>query len=376
MTLIYFDNNSTTRLADEAFVKMNEIYKLPISASATHIYGQSAISILEESRAKVKKALNGDNYELIFTGGASEANNLALFGCEAKTILLCAIEHASVFYCRDKNKEFIEVGVLENGLIDIADLEKKLEKLNHKNFMVTLCLVNNETGTIQNVKEVARLVHKKGGLIHSDVVQAVGKIKVDLEELEVDLASVSAHKVRGPQGVGALLVKKGIKINPIIHGSKQEKSKRAGTHNIAGIAGFAAACEVIDVENYHKISALRNHLEKSLKAIAGDDVMFFGNKAARVPNTCYIGVVGIDKQKQMKDFSNNKICVSDVTGCANGDNVGSNTLLAMKIDDRYLQNTIRVSLGVENTLEEVEKFIRVWGNFYRDNIVQRNAVNV
>ena len=365
MSLIYFDNNATTQLADEAFAKMSEIFKLPLSASATHICGQSAISILEESRRKIKHVFNAENYELIFTGGASEANNMALFGCEAEVVLLSALEHASVFYCRSNDKKFIEFSVLSSGLVDIADLEEKLQKLQHKNFLVTVCLANNETGAIQNVKEIARLTHKFGGLIFSDVVQAGGKIKTDLADLDVDFASFSSHKMRGPQGVGALFVKKGVKINPLIHGSKQENCKRAGTHNIAGIAGFAKACDLIDIEKYSQIASLREYLEKSLKLIAADDVMFFADTAARLPNTSYIGLRVGDKQRQLADFTHHKICISDVTGCSNGNNVGSNTLQAMKADERYTKNAIRVSLGVENTKAEVDKFIAVWSDFYR-----------
>jgi cysteine desulfurase len=290
---------------------------------------------------------------------------MALFGCEAEVIFLSPLEHASVFYCRPNDKKFIEFGVLNSGLVDIADLEKKLQKLQHKNFLVTVCLANNETGAIQNVKEIAHLTHKFGGLIFSDVVQAGGKIKIDLANLDVDFASFSSHKMRGPQGVGALFVKKGVKINPLIHGSKQENCKRAGTHNIAGIAGFAEACGLIDVEKYAQINLLREHLEKSLKAIAGDDVIFFADTVDRLPNTSYIGLRVGDKKQQLEDFTRHKICISDVTGCSNGNNVGSNTLQAMKACEQYTQNTIRVSLGVENTRAEVDKFIEVWSNFFR-----------
>lgn len=367
MQVIYFDCNSTTKIAAEVLAKMNEIYALPFNASATHQMGRKAHGFIEEARGKVKKALGGENYEVIFTSGSSEANNTVLFGVDVSRILLCPIEHASVYNCRPKNKEVIELTALANGLVDIKDLEKKLEKIADKNFLVSVGLVNNESGAIQQVKEIARLVHQKGGLIHSDIVQGVGKIKVDLEDLNVDFASVSSHKIKGPQGVGALLMRKGLDVEPLIFGAKQEKSKRAGTYNVAGIVGFGVACDLINIEEYAKIAELRDYLEKLLKEIAGDDVRFFADGVARVANTSYIGLRGCDNQTQLINFDLNGICVSAGAACSSGTINESRVLKAMGVEKEFLNSAIRVSLGVENNRSEVERFVEVWGEFYGRN---------
>ena len=190
---------------------------------------------------------------MIFTSSASEANNTVIFGAKVSKILICATEHASIYKCQPENKEIIEIKVLPNGLIDISNLNEELEKITNQDFLLSVSLANNETGVIQDNKEIAKLVHQKGGLIHSDIVQALGKIDVDLEDLNIDFASISAHKIRGPQGVGSLLVRKGVELDPLIYGAGQEKSKRAGTHNVAGIVGFGAALDLVDVKEFSKI---------------------------------------------------------------------------------------------------------------------------
>jgi cysteine desulfurase len=319
------------------------------------------------SRDKISKSLNAKNYNVIFTSGSTEANNMALSGCESNKILLSSAEHASVNNCRPNKKKIVHIKTLGNSLIDISDLEKKLNNIKNKNFLVAACLVNNETGVIQNVKKIAQMVHQKGGLIHSDIVQAVGKIRVDLDDLDVDFASISSHKIRGPQGVGALLVKKSVEIKPLIYGSKQENSKRAGTHNVAGIVGFGEACAMINIEEYSCIKNLRDFLEKSLKEIAGCDVKFFGDDVERIVNTSYIGLSKSDKKKQLDYFNAQtkyKICVNDASGCSSGGSSESHVLKAMGVKDDFLNSAVRVSLGIENTMEEVKKFILIWKGFY------------
>jgi cysteine desulfurase len=367
MQIIYFDNNSTTKIDARCLAKMNEIYASPLNASATHQMGRKALAFVEEARQKVKNVINGQNYEVIFTSGSSEANNMLLFGCDATKILFSAIEHASIYNSRPKNKEIIEISALKNGLIDILDLEEKLEKISDKNFLVSIGLVNNESGAIQDLKLIAKLVHQKGGLIHSDIVQGVGKIKIDLEDLNIDFASISSHKIKGPQGVGALLMRKGLDVEPLIYGAKQEKSKRAGTYNVAGIAGFGVACDLINIEEYSKIALLRDFLEKSLKEIAGDDVEFFAGGAARIPNTSYVGLRNCDNQTQLINFDLNGICLSAGAACSSGTLSESRVLKAMQVEKDFLHSAIRVSLSLENTKEEVEKFIKVWSEFYSRN---------
>ena len=228
-------------------------------------------------------------------------------------------------------------------------------------------LANSEVGTIQPVAEIAKLTHQKGGLIHCDVVQAAGKIEVDLEKLNVDFATISAHKINGPQGVGALLVRKGINLKPLILGGGQENSKRAGTINTAGIAGFGKACEIAKEKpaKYKKIQELRDYLEQEIVKIAKDDIKIFGCDVKRLPNTSYLSLAYADAQAQLINFDLNNICVSAGSACSSGSSKASRVLKSIKATPDFIDSAVRVSLSTENTKEEIDKFISVWHEFYK-----------
>ncbi len=367
MKTIYFDHNATTKVAPSVLAKMNEVYGFPINSSANHSLGRKGAKIVEEARQHLKDFLNAENYEVTFTGSGTEASNLVLFGSKVNTIFFSEIEHASVYNSRPSHSKVVEIKALQNGLIDIADLEKKLETITDKNFLVSIMLSNNETGAIQPVEQIAKLVHQKGGLIHSDIVQGVGKISVDLEKLNVDFASISAHKINGPQGVGALLRRKGLDIEPIIFGGSQEGYKRAGTLNTAGIVGFGEACKLSasKLEAYKEIKTLRDFIDSEITKIAGDDVMIFSSSVERLPNTSFISFKNSLTQTQLINFDLNGICVSGGATCSSGSLKASRVLKAMQIDPIFSQGAVRVSLGNDSTKEEAEKFITVWKEFYQ-----------
>lgn len=365
--MIYFDYNATTKVSPEALAKMNEAYQLPLNSSAVHQLGRQASQMVETARKELKNLLNAKNYEVVFTGSSTEASNTLMFGAKVNKILFSAIEHASVYECRPADKEVIEFAALPNGLVDVVDLETKLNALPDGNFLVSVMLANNETGAIQPIEEISKLVHQKGGLFHCDIVQAAGKIEIDLEKLNVDFASVSAHKISGPQGVGALLYRKGLDIKPLIYGGKQEKSKRAGTTNVAGITGFGEACKQAKnkISNYENVKKLRDFLETEIKKIGGAEVKIFADETARLPNTSYIALRNADSQTQLINFDLNGICVSAGPACSSGAATASRALKAMKITPDFSASAIRVSLSTENTQAEIEKFIQVWGDFYK-----------
>lgn len=365
--MIYFDYNATTKISAEALTKMLEVYQFPLNSSAVHQLGRKGNQFVEEARKELKNLLGARSYEVIFTSSATEATNTLMFGCKVNTILFTAIEHASVYECRPADKKVIEFNVLENGLVDVADLEQKLNTLPDSNFLVSVMLANNETGAIQPIEQISKLVHQKGGLFHCDIVQAVGKFEIDLEKLNVDFASVSAHKLNGPQGVGALLFRKGLDIKPLIYGGKQEKSKRAGTTNVAGIAGFGEACKQAKgkMAAYKNVKKLRDFLESEIKKIGGSEVRFFADQVERLPNTSYIALRNADSQTQLINFDLNGICVSSGPACSSGAATASRALKAMKVTPDFSASAIRVSLSTDSTKEEVEKFIQVWGDFYQ-----------
>jgi cysteine desulfurase len=389
--MIYLDYNSTTKVAPEVLKKMNEAYALPLNASASHQLGRKASKFVEDARTDLKNLLNAQNYDVIFTASSTEATNMVMFGIDVSEILFCTIEHASVYSCRPSDKKITELAALGNGLVDVSDLEKKLNtpyppqggsranatteyqseasSLRNKNFLVSVMLANNETGAIQPIEKISQLVHQKGGLIHCDIVQAVGKIEIDLEKLNVDFASVSAHKISGPQGVGALLIRKGLDIKPLIFGAKQEKGKRAGTINVAGIAGFGEACKIAakKLPHYENVKKLRDFLENEIQKIGKKDAQIFSTEIVRLPNTSYIATRGIDAQTQLINFDLNGICVSAGPACSSGTLAESRILKAMKIAPEFSTSAIRVSLGCDTTKNEIEKFISVWQEFYEKN---------
>lgn len=362
--MIFLDHNSTTKINEAVIRKINDAFQLPLNTSSNHALGRKANSLVEEARNNLRQLLNAQNYEVIFTSSSTEATNTVFFGTEVQEILFSKIEHSSVFNCRPARKKITEIDCLKNGLIDIEDLKTKIPS--HCNFLVSAMHANNETGAIQPVKEIAKIIHQNSGLFHCDIVQSAGKIKVDLEEINADFASISAHKIQGPQGVGALLIRKSLEISPLILGSKQEKSKRAGTLNVAGISGFGEACRLakLNLDEFQRVSELRNYLEKSLIEIAGKNIKIFAKDISRLANTSLISLKNISSQTQLINFDLNGICVSAGSACSSGAISESRILKAMNTEPEFLNSAIRVSLSAQTTRDEIESFISVWKKFY------------
>ncbi|MDA0902295.1 MAG: cysteine desulfurase family protein [Proteobacteria bacterium] len=366
---VYFDNNATTKLAPQALEVMQEAYQAPFNPSAIHALGRDANKIIDAARQEIQSLVNGNNYEVIFTSGGTEANNLAIFGLQNHQIITSEIEHSSIYEAACK-KGSLFIDIDENGVINLNHLAEILHNLpKGEPFLVSIMLANNETGAIQPIKEAAQLVHKKGGLIHCDMVQALGKLEIDLVDLDIDLASISAHKIHGPQGVGALITTKCLEIQPILFGGFQEQGKRAGTHNVAGIAGFGAACKIANskVQQYQEIAVLRDSLEQALKEIAGDELTIFSENVARLPNTSFMAIDGLDNQTQLINFDLNNIALSIGSSCSSGSTKPSRVLKAMGYDDKVTKYALRVSLGLENTKDEIEKFINILGKLYSNH---------
>lgn len=362
--VVFFDYNSTSKPHNLVIERIVETYQNPFNSSAIHQLGRKANFLIEEARNEIRKLLNAKNYEIIFTSSATEATNTVFFGTDVQEIFFSAIEHASVYNCRPSDKKITEIAATKNGLIFIDDLQSKIPSC--QNFLLSLMHANNETGAIQPVELAAKLVHQKGGLFHCDIVQTIGKIEVDLELINADFVSISAHKIQGPQGVGALLIRKGLDLKPLILGSKQEKGKRAGTQNVAGIVGFAEACKLAPshITDFKKIAVLRDYLEDSIKKIAGDEVEIFSKNVVRLPNTSLISIKNSDAQTQIINFDLNRICISAGAACSSGTLNESRILKAMNVDAEFLNGAIRVSLAPDSTKEEVDRFLAVWQQFF------------
>lgn len=365
---IYLDNNATTLINPDVLKAMNETYALPLNSSSAHKFGQIAGKYINDSKAKISDLVNGENYKIIITSGATESNNIALQAFDNFQIITSKAEHACVLETSKKHNATL-VNVDENGLVKLDELEEILKTQPNKDFLVSIIFASNETGVISNIKEAAKLVHQYGGLIHSDLTQGPGKIKLDLEDLNLDLASFSAHKIHGPQGVGALVVRNSLSINPLMHGGLQEDGKRPGTTNIAGIVGFGAACQIANenLETYQEISILRDYLESELIRIGGNDITIFGQTAKRLPNTSFFATQGLDNQTLMIALDMNNIAVSIGSACSSGVSKSSHVLNAMGVDEKLAKSAIRVSLGKENTKQEIDKFLEIWSNLYFKN---------
>lgn len=365
MKIINFDNNATTKISDEVLAKMNEIYGFSYNASSTHYLGRKANMLIEGARQNLKDVLNAHNYDIYFTSGGTEANNMAFFGDDYDAILFSKIEHSSVYNARPKNSEIIEISVDENGIIDLEDVKNKIEKLKGKNFLVSLMYANSESGAIQPIKELAKIVHQNGGLIHSDMVQACGKINVDLEELNVDFAAISAHKINGPQGVGAIFIRRGLDISPIIYGGGQESGKRSGTLNTAGIVGFGEAILKISekIEKLEETKKIRDFIEDEAKKIANDDLIIFSQNVDRTPNTSFMALKNANGQTQLIHYDLKGFMISAGSACSSGSVKPSRVLEAMKVKKEFL-SPIRISLSPENNMEEAKEFIDAFKEFY------------
>jgi cysteine desulfurase len=364
---IFFDNNSTTQVDQEVINEMVEIMQLPLNSSSIHSHGRFALRKLNNARNQIKKLLNAnDNYNVIFTSGATESNNLALLGGKKLPIITTKMEHPAIYNVAKKLEHYFVRGK-KSGLIDLEDLKQKISDLKGREFICSIMLANNETGAIYPIKEIAKITHQNGGIFHSDLTQAVGKINIDLEDLNIDMASLSAHKLNGPQGSGALLIRNQINIDQILYGSGQENGKRPGTNNIAGAVGFGKACEISKhkIIKYKELQKLRDYFEDSLKKIAGDDVVFFCNNITRTPNTSYVAMKNVDNQTQLIDFDLNGFSIAIGSACSSGSSKPSSTLLEIGIDQSLAKNAIRVSFGLKNTKEEIDKFIKIWQNLYQ-----------
>lgn len=371
MKPVFFDHNSTTAINFEVVKLMAEIASEPLNSSATHFNGRKAQAIINKAKSQILSALNAHNYEIIFTSSATEATNTIFFGGDFTEILFSKIEHASVYNCRPENRKITEINCDSNGIVETKNLLAKIPQ-NSAKFLVSIMACNNETGVLQPIEEFAKITHQNLGLFHSDLVQALGKIPVDLEKLNIDFASISAHKIHGPAGVGALIYRKDLDFKPLILGGKQQNSKRAGSLNIAGIAGFGLAVEIAqkNLQQFQKIAILRDYLEENLLKITGgeENLKIFGKNVPRLANTCFYAVKNLNNQTQLINFDLNNICVSAGASCSSGSVSSSKTLQAMNVASEFLSGSIRISLSNHNNLEEINYFLKIFNEFYNKKI--------
>ena len=362
MRRVYLDHNATTpldpRVLDAMLPFLRDDYGNP---SSLHWFGQRARGAVEEARARVAELVAADPAEIVFTSGGSESDNAALRGVAAKArppragIVCTAIEHHAVLNTaralRDEGRPVAIVRVGEGGAVDPEDLAASVGETTA---LVSVMLANNETGVLQPVAEAARLARARGALVHCDAVQGAGKVVVDVRALDVDLLTLSAHKVYGPKGVGCLYVRRGTPLAALVRGGGQERNRRAGTENVAGVVGFGAAAALARESlraDAVRVAAFRDRLEARLLAIPG---AHRNGEGPRVPNTTNVSFGGVDAEALLIALDLEGIAVSTGAACAAGGVEPSHVLRAMGFPPERVQSSLRLSLGRTTTEADVD----------------------
>ncbi len=367
---VYLDWNATTPLRPEAREAMAAAWDFLGNPSSVHAEGRQARRLVEEARASVAASVGAESRNVVFTSGGTEANALALTpglrpasGRPVQRLLVSAIEHASVLAGGRFGAEAIgAVAVKPSGSVDLGRLRANLE--GGPPTLVSVMLANNETGAVQPILEVAEIVHETGGLLHVDAIQALGKIPFDIKILNADLLSLSAHKIGGPKGVGALVLAEGVSgFEPLLRGGGQERGRRAGTENIAGIAGFGAAVKAATsglVEQAVRLEALRNRLESGLRESPG--AIIFSDTVPRLPNTTLFTVPGLKAETAVIGFDLAGVAVSSGAACSSGKVQPSHVLEAMGAGPELAKGAVRISLGWSTREADIDLALEAWRN--------------
>ncbi|HHY34566.1 MAG TPA: cysteine desulfurase NifS [Firmicutes bacterium] len=364
MKRIYMDNAATTSLKPEVLEAMMPYLTGKYgNASTLYLEGREAREAVEQARERTARALGAQPEEIYFTSGGTEADNWAIKGVafarreKGNHIITSQIEHHAVLQpCEYLEKHGFHVTYLpvdSDGLVDPGDVSRAIEQ---NTVLVSIMFANNEIGTIEPVAEIARICREKGVLFHTDAVQAVGHVPVDVEKLGVDLLSLSAHKFHGPKGIGALYVRKGVRLDPFIHGGGQERNRRAGTENVAGIVGLGAAIELATSsleERAARIAALRDKLiDGVLERVP--DVKLNGHRIMRLPGNAHFCFRFIEGESLLLNLDVKGVSASSGSACTSGSLEPSHVLLALGLPHEMAQGSLRLTLDEENTGEEVD----------------------
>lgn len=366
--MIYLDYNATTptdpRVVEAMLPYFTEVYANP---SSIHSPGQEARKAVEEAREKLARLLNVDVKEVYFTSGGTEADNIAIKGVafrqdKRKKIITSVVEHHAVLttceYMAKFGYEVVKIPVDQYGIIDLNFLK---DKVDDNTLIVSIMHANNEIGTIEPIAEAARIAHTSGAIFHTDAVQTVGKLPIDIKTMEIDMLSLSGHKFYGPKGVGALIARKGIRFDPLSHGGHHERKKRAGTENVPGIVGLGKACELAKTEmktEEERIKRLRDKLWDGINSRISD-LKLNGHPEKRLANTLNFSVRYVEGESLLLNLDLQGISVSSGSACTSGSLEPSHVLLAMGIPHEIAHGSLRLSLGRFTKEEEIDRVVEV-----------------
>lgn len=370
--IYYFDHAATTAVDEEVLKEMVPYFSYSYgNPSSAYTLGRQNKMAIHVARQKVAKAINAKTKEIYFTGCGSESDNLALKGIayanskNNKHIITTKIEHHAVLNtCKTLEQEGIEVTYLnvdKEGKVNLQELESSIKE---NTILISIMTANNEIGTIQPIKEIGKIARKHKIPFHTDAVQAIGNIKIDVEEMNIDLLSISAHKFYGPKGVGALYVREGINFKEIQDGGHQENGKRAGTENVAGIVGMGKAIEIAyeNIEEYNKkLIELREYCIEKLQSKISN-IKINGARKERLPGNINISFIGKDSSELLLKLDEKGICTSAGSACSTGDSTPSHVLMAIGLTNEEAEGALRITLGKENTKQDIDYFINTLKN--------------
>ena len=363
----YFDHAATTGIKEEVLKEMLPFFSIEYgNPSSIYGIGRKAKRAIENARERVAKAINAKPKEIYFTGCGSESDNLAIKGIayasknKGNHIITTKIEHHAVLNtCKSLENEGFKITFLNVDKDGIIDLDELKEVITDKTILISVMSANNEIGTIQPIKEIGKIAREKNICFHTDSVQAIGNLKIDVQDMKIDSLSLSAHKFYGPKGVGALYVREGIEFNKIQDGGHQEKNKRAGTENVAGIVGLGKAIEIANKnleENNSKIKELKDYyiteIEKRIP-----DAKLNGHKVKRLPGNANVSFKNVDGDEILLKLDELGICVSTGSACNSGTSEPSHVLTAIGLSKEYLNGSIRTTFGDKNKKEDVDFLI-------------------
>jgi len=365
--LIYLDNAASTPVHEQVFHEMIPFFQDQFgNPSSIHRYGRFAQRAIQNARKQIAHLINSEPNEILLTSGGTESNNTALFGLAHATkgnhIVTSSIEHEAILEpCKKLEKEGFEITYIpvdNSGLVNSKDIEKSITP---ETCLVSIMFANNEIGTIQPIQEISKICHDKQIVFHTDAVQAVGKIKIDVKELGIDMLSISSHKINGPKGVGALYIKKGIKIIPFIYGGGQENGMRSGTENVASIVGFGKACQLAQEnmkQNILHLQNIRNNLiAKIMKEIPL--VTLNGHSDQRIANNAHFTFLGVNGEDLIIKLDENGIAASTGSACSVRVQKESHVLKAMGFSHDQIAGSLRLTVGISNTDSEIEKTVEI-----------------
>ena len=372
MKVRYFDHAATTAIKQEVLDEMVPYLKEKFgNASSLYTLGRESKRAIEEARKRVAELINCKPNEIYFTAGGSESDNMAIKGIaysnkyRGKHIITSKIEHPAVLHtCKVLEKKGFRVTYLNVNKDGIVDLENLRRSIRNDTILISIMSVNNEIGTIQPIYEISKIAKMYNIIFHTDSVQGVGHIPIDVKDMGIDMLSLSGHKICAPKGIGALYIKEGIEIEKLIDGGHQEKDKRAGTENVAGIVGLGKACEIAkrDLEkNMEYLKNLRDYFINSVEKRI-DGAKLNGSRKLRVSGNSNFSFKGINSQSLLLKLDEKGICVSSGSACSEGNGKPSHVLKAIGLSDEEAESAIRVTFGEENTKEDVEYLV--------DNIIE------